>query len=112
MNRSPHFVSSGIKKLQQILQYPQVLTVYYDKDGKKTPVGHLAEIWHEVSERLNFTYDFTLTYASGTMFPNGTWNGLIGMLVNKEIDVAVMYLTITNERIDYVDFSVPIISSG
>ncbi|XP_055932763.1 glutamate receptor ionotropic, delta-1-like [Argiope bruennichi] len=44
---------------------------------------------------------------SGVMDDNGNWSGLIGMLQRKEVDIAFNFLTITEERVDVVDFSEP-----
>ena len=38
---------------------------------------------------------------------DGTWNGVIGDLVNGEIDIAVAGMTMTSEREEVVDFVAP-----
>ena len=78
--------------------------------------GFFAEIWKELSERLNFTYEFTLPPDNTFGIMNATTgnytSGLFGMLTRKDIDVMVVDIIITEERIRFVDFSVPIISFG
>ncbi|MEQ2190862.1 Glutamate receptor ionotropic, delta-1, partial [Xenoophorus captivus] len=41
----------------------------------------------------------------GSQLPNGSWNGMIGDLINKRADLAVSAITITPERENVVDFS-------
>ncbi|KAG7277127.1 hypothetical protein CRUP_024955 [Coryphaenoides rupestris] len=41
----------------------------------------------------------------GSQLPNGSWNGMIGELINKRADLAVSAITITPERENVVDFS-------
>ncbi|KAG8180275.1 hypothetical protein JTE90_013528 [Oedothorax gibbosus] len=43
----------------------------------------------------------------GFLLPNGTWTGLIGMVHRGEADLALGALVITENRLRYVDFSVP-----
>lgn len=77
--------------------------------------GFFAEIWSELSGRLNFTYEFVLPKDNifGILNANGTYTtGLFGMLMEKEIDVIVVDIIITEERMRFVDYSVPIISFG
>ena len=40
----------------------------------------------------------------GKLKPDGTWTGMIGMLNNKEIDIAFPDFVISNERKKYVSF--------
>lgn len=47
----------------------------------------------------------------GRKMSNGTYSGLVGMLVRDEIDVIVSDLTINEERSDVLSFSHPILSS-
>ena len=47
----------------------------------------------------------------GALSINGTWNGLIRMLVDQEVDVAVADVTMTSRRVMVVDVSVPLFIS-
>nr|CAD7576984.1 unnamed protein product [Timema californicum] len=49
--------------------------------------------------------------AYGSVDRNGTWNGMVGMLVRGEVDLVVGTLTMTSQRLDAVRFSVPLVSS-
>lgn len=44
--------------------------------------GFLADVLKVVTARLNVTGLLRLTRGSGVLTPNGTWNGLVGMLAN------------------------------
>uniref|UniRef100_A0A674B788 Glutamate receptor n=1 Tax=Salmo trutta TaxID=8032 RepID=A0A674B788_SALTR len=46
-----------------------------------------------------------LIFKYGSQLPNGSWNGMIGELINKRADLAVSAITITPERESVVDFS-------
>jgi ABC-type amino acid transport substrate-binding protein len=47
----------------------------------------------------------------GASSKNGTWNGIIRMLIDQVVDVAVADVTMTSRRAVVVDFSVPLILS-
>jgi ABC-type amino acid transport substrate-binding protein len=49
--------------------------------------------------------------AVGASSKNGTWNGVIRMLMDHEVDVAVADITMTSRRAPVVDFSIPLIIS-
>lgn len=46
--------------------------------------------------------------AYGSLSSNGTWTGMIAWLINGNIEVAVGDFTMTTERSEVVDFTVPI----
>ena len=43
---------------------------------------------------------------------SGRWNGLIGELVRDEIDIGIMHLDFTPDRVQVIDFSAPVDISG
>lgn len=43
---------------------------------------------------------------------HGRWTGMVGQLLKKRADIAVADLTITNERKNVIDFTVPFFASG
>lgn len=49
--------------------------------------------------------------STGIQISKGNWNGLVGMAVRGEIDVIVSELKMTVERLDYLDFTYPLIRS-
>ena len=49
---------------------------------------------------------------TGTLNPDKTWNGLVGMLIRGEINIAVSEFTVTEPRTHVIDFSMPILTTG
>ena len=47
----------------------------------------------------------------GRKLPNGSWDGIIGMIERKEADIGIGGITISNERMSVVDFSFPYIAT-
>jgi hypothetical protein len=45
----------------------------------------------------------------GASSKNGTWTGVMKMLVDQVVDVAVADVTMTSQRVMAVDFSVPLL---
>ena len=81
-------------------------SVTYIEDGctsKHCFKGIFANVFHALSDQMNFTYTIKRAYMWGS-FTNGTWNGMVGMLKDGIADIAAADLTITNERSTVVDF--------
>jgi ABC-type amino acid transport substrate-binding protein len=49
--------------------------------------------------------------AYGSLTSNGTWTGMIALLMNGDVDVAVGDFTMSTQRAKVVDFTVPISES-
>lgn len=97
-----------------LFQYPPATSVVRDKSGGLIVGGYFAEIWHDLSERLNFTINYTLSIDGVTGSLNKdkkTWSGLVGMLIRGEIDVGVTELTLTKGRSHVVDPGIPMMTS-
>jgi hypothetical protein len=47
----------------------------------------------------------------GASSKNGTWNGVIRMLMDQVVDVAVADVTMTSPRASVIDFSAPLLIS-
>ncbi|CAL4165126.1 unnamed protein product, partial [Meganyctiphanes norvegica] len=63
---------------------------------------------------LNFTYTLTVVSSDeewGSL-ENGSWNGMLGDIYRGEKDLAINYFTITAERAQDFDFSVPYYNEG
>ncbi|XP_064095161.1 glutamate receptor ionotropic, delta-1-like [Macrobrachium nipponense] len=45
----------------------------------------------------------------GSLLPNGSWNGMVGMVIRKEVDLALGPFAITYDRSVAVDFSFPLL---
>lgn len=49
--------------------------------------------------------------AWGSLAHNGSWNGMMGMIVRGEAEIAVAEFTMTALRAEAVDFTVPLINT-
>lgn len=56
---------------------------------------------------MNFDYELyeVEDNAYGKMMPDGSWNGIVGDLINNKADFAISAMTITPQREMYVDFT-------
>ncbi|THK32992.1 probable glutamate receptor [Diachasma alloeum] len=84
-------------------------SVYFWERNSKY-YGFLGEILRELSDSLNFTIpqvNWGTSY--GAWNPEtSSWTGIIGKLENNEADLAVSEFRITQERLNVVDYTVPI----
>ena len=62
-----------------------------------------ADIWNELSKKMNFTYTVTREYKWGVIV-KGTWNGMVGSLEKAKADIAVTDLTLTKDRSAVVQY--------
>ncbi len=77
--------------------------------GTVTATGMVQDLWAELERRLNFSTTLILGSDGtwGNLKPDGTVNGMIGMLHQKEVDVAVEAFILLQDRIQVADFIVP-----
>ncbi|GBP79800.1 Glutamate receptor ionotropic, kainate 3 [Eumeta japonica] len=92
-------------------------------DNPEAYEGFAVDLIAAIFELLNgMNYNYTYSYAGDLIHAGkspGTyvesqkkWNGLIGDLLDKNADLAIADLTITEERKKVVDFSVPFMTLG
>ncbi|PVD37579.1 hypothetical protein C0Q70_00175 [Pomacea canaliculata] len=76
--------------------------------------GLCIDILQELSQRLNFSYQLieSIDGHFGAPTSNGSWNGMIAMLMRDELDLAIGPLTITSVREAVIDFTVPYMEDG
>lgn len=81
--------------------------------GELELVGYFPEIWKQLEEILNFTsvHYPSVDNVTGIREKNGSWNGLIGMLLADQIDVAVSEFIMDSQRSHVVDFSRPLVKT-
>merc|ERR1712110_91712 len=66
-----------------------------------------------MSKRMNFDYELVLPTSCagsecyGRKREDGSWSGVMGDLVNGEVDIAVAGMTMTSEREEVIDFVAP-----
>ncbi|PSN34586.1 Ionotropic receptor 116 [Blattella germanica] len=87
--------------------------VITNNNGEPKATGYFGEVWQALQNRLNFRtkYSRSSTKAYGSLQENGNWSGLIGMITRNEVHVAVQSLTVTEERSNVVDFTLPLLRS-
>ncbi|XP_033217368.1 glutamate receptor ionotropic, kainate 2-like isoform X2 [Belonocnema kinseyi] len=77
--------------------------------------GYTVDIIDELSKMCGFNYTFMVqddkNYGSYNNF-TGEWNGMIGKIRANEADLAIADLTITQQREEAVDFTLPFMSLG
>ncbi|XP_066970156.1 uncharacterized protein [Macrobrachium rosenbergii] len=70
--------------------------------------GFCFEMLDVMAQKFNFTYNLVLPYDGnwGAKMPNGTFNGMVGMVNRHEVDMAIAGFTITYVRETVIDFTV------
>lgn len=87
-------------------------------EGNDQYEGFAVDLIHELSKLVNFKYKWREVadkkYGSKEVLPNGTvvWNGMIGEIVRGQADLAIVDLTITAQREEAVDFTLPFMNTG
>ena len=81
---------------------PQITLVENDCQTKHCFKGMYADVWHTLSDKLNFTFTVQRAYQWGALV-NGSWNGMIRMLMDNERDLA-LYHQLTKARSMVVDY--------
>ncbi|XP_023215761.1 ionotropic receptor 93a-like [Centruroides sculpturatus] len=73
--------------------------------------GVVAELVKELGKTLNFTCNWVVQRDRqfGTRQSNGDWSGLIGAILKKEIEFAAQAFYMTEDRLQVVNFTTPII---
>ncbi|KAM9326965.1 glutamate receptor ionotropic, delta-1 [Gastrophryne carolinensis] len=94
-------------KVVTILEEPFVMVAENILGQPKKYKGFSIDVLDALSQNLGFKYEIYQVPDGkyGHSLPNGSWNGMIGELINKRADIAVSAITITPERESVVDFS-------
>ncbi|KAM5141048.1 glutamate receptor ionotropic, delta-1 isoform 3-T3 [Mantella aurantiaca] len=94
-------------KVVTILEEPFVMVAENILGQPKKYKGFSIDVLDALSQNLGFKYEIYQVPDGkyGHALPNGSWNGMIGELINKRADIAVSAITITPERESVVDFS-------
>lgn len=93
------------------LQDDPISTVEKIDTGEIKVGGYFGFIFYELANTLNFTSTFVdaVENVTGTENDDGTWNGLAGMLIRDEIDVAAGPMTFGLKTLKVVDFIHPLL---
>jgi polar amino acid transport system substrate-binding protein len=92
-------IEKGVLKIGMEIGYPPM--EYYDADGK-TPVGFDIELGKAVAEKLGLKAEFIDT----------AWDGIFAGLETSKYDCVMSAATITPERLESMEFSVPYVGNG
>nr|CAD7463067.1 unnamed protein product [Timema tahoe] len=76
--------------------------------------GMFGEVWQVLEKKLNFTTQFVIPEdeAYGQSMSDGGWNGVVGMVMRQEVDVGVAPITMSLDRNDVIDFTIPLLMSN
>ncbi len=98
----------GVELVNSLLDYYSAARLLYDSDGKVVgSAGYLQDMLRTLARRLNFTMRMTASPDKkwGSRDPdNGTWNGLVGMLVGGTADVVSAGLSVSKQRAEFIDY--------
>lgn len=77
-------------------------------------LGFCIDLAQKVAEKINMTYDICLVQDGmyGAELADKSWNGMIGELLEKKVQMAVAPITITSDREKVVDFTKPFLNLG
>ncbi|CAI5446210.1 unnamed protein product [Caenorhabditis angaria] len=82
-------------------------------DGNNKYEGYCIDLLRLLSEKIDgFNYLIRIGTKAGSKQPDGSWNGMIGDLLNGKAHAVVASLTINQERERVVDFSKPFMTTG
>ena len=102
----------GARVRATVIDLPVMSTNFsFDHQGKLIGgKGFLFDLWHVLEGDLNFTSSLSLTIDGkfGGKTRNGTWDGMVGMLLRDEADVILSSLTKTSIRYQVIDFTIPL----
>ncbi|XP_063840772.1 glutamate receptor 4-like isoform X2 [Scylla paramamosain] len=75
------------------------------------PIGKLLDIF---AQYLKFEYELVRPPDSywGIKFPNGSWNGMVGMVHRNEVEMALGPFAVTAQREEDIDFSMAVLTDN
>ncbi|CAL1527179.1 unnamed protein product [Lymnaea stagnalis] len=74
--------------------------------------GFCVELLDQIAKARNFTWEIQLQTTVGKPFPNGSWGGVMGALIDRRADIGIGDLTINLLREQSVDFTKPFLTLG
>ncbi|XP_063720301.1 glutamate receptor 4-like [Symsagittifera roscoffensis] len=83
-------------------------------EGIEAFEGFCVDLLREIAAQTNMSYKIHLVRDGkyGASMANGSWNGMVGELIDGTADIALAPLTITSERQRVVDFTKPYMDVG
>lgn len=107
-------ISSGQSKVLDIignLNDPYLMLV----NGTDEVTGFIPDLLDAISEVEPFSYRIMHEGYGGYGYKNmdtQEWSGMVGMLTGKDVDVVAADLSITPDRMEAIDFSIPFIPTA
>ncbi|KAA0194187.1 hypothetical protein FBUS_08796 [Fasciolopsis buskii] len=76
--------------------------------------GYSVEVFEYLAKTLDLQYEYIEQSSRmyGEMLPDGSWNGIIGQVSSKKIDIGLGPIIKSQERLTVVDFSIPYYESA
>ncbi|GFS66502.1 uncharacterized protein NPIL_318151, partial [Nephila pilipes] len=89
--------------------YSQITEIHRDESGALRFGGVDGKLLDILSKTLKFRYDYVSAPDGewGSLSEFGNWTGLIGMVSERQADMAIGFLAATKNRLEVVDFSEP-----
>ena len=80
-----------------------------DENGNVRGEGYLMDLMYLFAKDLNFTVVLSETIDGkfGNKIANGSFNGMVGMLVRNETDIVAAHMLITKIRSEVIDYTLP-----
>ncbi|KAJ9590823.1 hypothetical protein L9F63_016154 [Diploptera punctata] len=94
------------------IENPPITELEESEKGIKIK-GFFGRIWNILEDQMNFTSSFTVPEDGerGLVMKNGTANGMIRMIEDEQVHVAVDAFGFSAMRAKVVDFTVPLLST-
>ncbi|XP_061189524.1 probable glutamate receptor [Saccostrea echinata] len=108
------FGFNGRQLLTTAIQYKSYVELA-EEDGNLVVAGGVCgDIIRILCNKLNFTYRVIPPEDGqwGILMEDGNWTGMIGMLHRREVDIAMVPLTVQEDRKKVVDFTIPFFYSN
>ncbi|XP_011497652.1 PREDICTED: LOW QUALITY PROTEIN: probable glutamate receptor [Ceratosolen solmsi marchali] len=94
------------------VQDPPVSLIERNSSGEIIGIkGFFGTVIQILQKNLNCTVTYAECDSWGYVLPNGSWTGIVGMLVRKEIDLAATELLMTSDRLEAIEFTTPVFST-
>ncbi|XP_063632819.1 glutamate receptor 1-like [Cydia splendana] len=110
-NRNKTYIVSTIEEPPYIMRRNSDYAEFTPNDPYK---GFCVDLAKMLSDKLEIKYEIRVVkdgkYGSENPKIIGGWDGMIGEILRKEVDMAIAPLTVTVERETVVDFSKPFLS--
>lgn len=97
-----------------IVEPPYLVAKEGDESDKTVYEGFIADIMKSLGKELERTFEFKVVEDGkyGAEESPGKWNGMIGVVMNRDADMAAAPMTISAQRQKVVDFTDPFMTFG